>query len=99
MNLSLGDRPVRFVYPTIAPLAASFASLRRIECSTSTAGERLKCVRPSLSNSATSLTCIVVTMGSPLIRADNNYKGQTNYCPSKGHRDRKSGLHLNRIDV
>src|SRR5271155_3339002 len=46
----------------MAPLAASFDSLRRIECSTRAAGDRLKCVLPSLSNSATSLTCIVVAM-------------------------------------
>src|SRR6266700_3254574 len=66
----------------MAPLAANFASFRRMECSTSTPGERLKCVRPSLSNSATSLTCTVVAMGSP-IRAENINKGQTNYSPSK----------------
>src|SRR5271167_4767134 len=72
MNLSLGERPVRLVYPTMAPLAASFASLRRMECSTSNAGERLKCVRPSLSNSATSLTCMVVAIGKILLgRAQN----------------------------
>src|SRR5208282_3879513 len=64
-NLSLGERPVRLVNPSSEPLAASFASLRRIECSTRSAGERLKWVRPSPSNSAISLTCIVVAMKSP----------------------------------
>src|SRR5579871_197572 len=53
----------------MAPLAAIFDSLRRMECSTSSAGERLKCVRPSLSNSATSLTCIVVAMGNHLLKS------------------------------
>src|ERR1700736_2861623 len=49
----------------MAPLDANFASSRRMECSTNSAGERLKCVRPSLSNSATSLACIVVAMKTP----------------------------------
>src|SRR4051812_38012535 len=44
MNLSLGVRPVNgAVSPTRAPLEASLASPRRIECCTSSAGKRLRC--------------------------------------------------------
>src|SRR5947208_3200160 len=62
MNLSLGERPVRLVYPTSAPLEATLASSRRMACSTRAEGERLKCVLPSDKSSATSLTCIVVAI-------------------------------------
>src|SRR5579872_3194937 len=85
MNLSFGDRPVRFVYPTMAPLAASIASSRRMECSTSIAGGRLKYVRPSLSNSATSLTCIMVAIG-----------GSPNRSQKQGSKQKRSILAQNR---
>src|SRR2546423_1131634 len=39
-----------------------------MECSTRGPGQRLKCVRPSLSNSATSLICRVVAIHGLLVR-------------------------------
>ncbi|SPF46473.1 hypothetical protein SBA1_650022 [Candidatus Sulfotelmatobacter kueseliae] len=65
-------------------MAASIASWRRTECSTSAAGERLKCVRPSLSNSATSLTCIVVAMKSPQKTGKKGAGRKPTYSALKG---------------
>src|SRR5579863_6114600 len=76
----------------MAPFEASFASWRRMECSTSAAGERLKWVRPSLSNSATSLTCIVVAIKSPQKRAREVLGQKALYSPLKVARLPRTGI-------